>query len=316
MKIDGFAGILSTPTQPGMTFADEIAGRLRVIACLDQMPNLAASDIPDRAGFNADVWEEINAACNCKHTDAIVVIWGPPGDVVTALSEIKIRAIEATKGVPLETRQALKNGATDFERILPGPDRMYPDTDSPPVTISRQYLDRLRAELPEPAHEIEARWASKGVPEDIAYRAVVSPYAKIFDMLVCRDGIAPRFAWSALRQLRIRDRAKIESLNGDVIGLFEAHKARRISRDSLLAMLAQAGRDGAPSLPSLLEQHRPVASDEPAVKTLICEFVEETAECRFRGRDDRVNYICGRIKERLQGRIDGVALQKAVAAKV
>ena len=35
--------------------------------------------------------------------------------------------------MPFETRQPFEDGHTDFERILPGPDRMYPDTDSPPT---------------------------------------------------------------------------------------------------------------------------------------------------------------------------------------
>ena len=39
----GFAGIFDTPTQPGKTFSDEIAGRVRVIACLDVMPNIVSN---------------------------------------------------------------------------------------------------------------------------------------------------------------------------------------------------------------------------------------------------------------------------------
>ncbi|MFA4875119.1 MAG: Glu-tRNA(Gln) amidotransferase GatDE subunit E, partial [bacterium] len=40
IKLEGLAGILNTPTQPGRMFASELAGRVRVIACLDEIPNL------------------------------------------------------------------------------------------------------------------------------------------------------------------------------------------------------------------------------------------------------------------------------------
>lgn len=316
IKIDGFAGVFGAPTQHGQTFADELGGRLRVIACLDRMPNLAVSDLPDMAGFNSDIWQRIKKTCGCKHTDAVVVTWGTAGDVTTALSEIKIRVIEATKGVPLETRQALKNGNTDFERVLPGPNRMYPDTDSPPVAITKAYLDHLRSELPEPAYSIEERWIAKGVPEHIAYRAVVSPYAGLFDELVCRHDIAPQFAWATLNKIKIRDRRAIESLNGNIVGMFEAHRSRRISRDSLFAMMSQVGSDGSLSLPALLKKLAMIDSADSSVKDLVGEFVDETADCRFRNRDDRINYICGRIKERLDGRVDGVSLHTVVAEKL
>ena len=316
IKLDGFAGVFGVGTQPGMTFASEVAGRLRVIACLDQMPNMAVSDIPGMAGFDVDIWQKIKKACGCKHTDAVVVTWGTIGDVVTALSEIEIRAIEATKGVPLETRQALKDGNTDFERILPGPDRMYPDTDSPPVAITKQFIDRLRSELPEPANEIEERWISAGVPERIAQKAVVSPFARLFDELVCENDIAPLLAWAALNRIQARDRLFVESQNGTIIGLFEAHKAGRISRDSLFEILSQVDNDGSGPLHTILEEHELLDSKDKMVQELILEFANETLDASFRSPDERVNYICGRVKKRFGGRIDGLSLQKEVAGKV
>ncbi len=40
IRLHGFKGILPWPTQPDTSFADEVSGRVRVIACLDRMPNL------------------------------------------------------------------------------------------------------------------------------------------------------------------------------------------------------------------------------------------------------------------------------------
>jgi glutamyl-tRNA(Gln) amidotransferase subunit E len=316
VRFDGFAGIFGFPTQPGLTLADEIAGRLRVIACLDRMPNLAISDIPDMAGFNSEIWQEIKAFCSCGPGDAVILTWGPPSDVGTALSETIIRAIEAARGVPHETRQALKNGNTDFERILPGPDRMYPDTDSPPVEITKLFLDKLRSELPEPAYETETRWITRGVPRDIAYKAVVSPFAGLFDDLVCRRGMPAIFVWTALRHLDKETAPMLQSLNGIIAPLFDAHKAGLISRDSLFDLLGNVGRNGSKPIDRLIEENRRMDCQDSAIRDLICEFVDETSDSAFRSHDDRINYICGRVKERVGHRLDGVCLQNEVAARI
>ena len=79
--------------------------------------------------------------------DEFFVVFGPEADCRTAAEEIRLRFADATQGVPKETRQALVGGYTTFERILPGPDRMYPDTDSPPTRVTPERVAAARARL-------------------------------------------------------------------------------------------------------------------------------------------------------------------------
>ncbi len=312
IKLDGFAGIMSRPVQPGKFFADELAGRVRVIACLDRMPNIAVSDIPQSAGFTVESWLRIRKQCGCKHTDAVVLTWGAEDDVNTALSEIKIRAIEATRGVPQETRQSIGSGVTDFERILPGADRMYPDTDSPPVKITAEWLDRLRAELPEPAYKLIDKWEKKGASTDIAEKAVVSPQAALFDRLVNDTETNPGLIWSGLKKLSGSDHLFLNGNAQHFITLFKTYEAKKITRDSLFDILEQAGRGGNGSIPDMIENHALVDIDSPEVTALIAEFKSETADMIFRSDDDRINYICGRIKASFGGRVDGAGVRGRV----
>ena len=143
VRLPGLEGTLSWPTQPGRTFAHELAGRVRVIAGLDRPPILFHSeDWPEEArGELAGLRRRRRAP---PTVDAVVIVWGPERDTRTAAEEIRIRYAEATDGVPNETRQPFEDGSTDFERILPGPDRMYPDTDSPPTRVTRERVERLQ----------------------------------------------------------------------------------------------------------------------------------------------------------------------------
>ena len=100
----------------------------------------------------------------CTAEDALVVVWGVERDTLCAAEEIRLRYADACVGVPPETRQPFADGSTSFERILPGPDRMYPDTDSPPQRILRERVSQLAAGLPEPPWLREARFRQAGVP--------------------------------------------------------------------------------------------------------------------------------------------------------
>jgi len=186
-----FAGILDMPTQPDKTFADEIAGRVRVIACLDSTPNIVYSGQFAKFGLKPEEVREIKKIFNAKITDTIVLVWGNKADVKTAVEEIKIRAVDATIGVPSETRQVLGEGINDFERILPGPDRMYPDTDSPPTPILEKHLERISQDLPEILWNSEIRLKKLGLSEPLIKSLSISKYLKIFNKIVEELDINP-----------------------------------------------------------------------------------------------------------------------------
>jgi len=188
VRLRGLAGTLSWPTQPEQTFASELAGRVRVIAGLDQRPIMLQSEKwPDYRGAIQEL-RKVRARLHCESADAVVVIWGPEEDTVTAANEVHLRYIDAIRGIPNETRQPFPDGTTDFERILPGPDRMYPDTDSPPTRVTRERVEHLRAGLPEPPWVREERYAGAGVALPVIHYLIRRGGADMVDRLVRETG--------------------------------------------------------------------------------------------------------------------------------
>ena len=150
VNLPGFKGILSFFTQPGKMFADEISDRLKVIACLEK-PNLIHSEQLEPV-LGEDDFAIIRKLLKAGEGDAQLLFWGLEDDVKTALETIEERCRLAAQGVPNETRKALADGRTIFERVLPGPDRMYPDTDSAPIPVAEDLIARVRAALPAEVH--------------------------------------------------------------------------------------------------------------------------------------------------------------------
>ena len=140
-------GILSHFNQPGITFADEFRHRLKVIACLEH-PNMYHSEEAEDLITNKE-WEEIRDYVQAGPSDAQIIFWGPKEDINTALDTIQERVVLAYNGVPNETRKALTTGTTIFERVLPGANRMYPDTDSAPIPLATKRVEEIKKRIPQ-----------------------------------------------------------------------------------------------------------------------------------------------------------------------
>ena len=164
VNLPQFAGLLSHFTQPGHPFYCEFADRLKVIACIER-PNMASSeDLEDVV--SRSVFEKAAKAMNAGENDAQIIFWAPEDDVKTALEVIEERALMTFDGVPFETRKALPDGTTIFERVLPGADRMYPDTDSAPIPLHADYIDELSKNIPDAVADRYAQMVTWGVPQD------------------------------------------------------------------------------------------------------------------------------------------------------
>jgi len=159
-----FQGVLSHFTQPGKVFAGELSDRLKVIACIEK-PNLIHSEqlaggLPDSA------WDELRSLLEAGADDGQLIIWGPEEDIPTALETIEERCLLAFEGVPRESRKSFADGTTIFERVLPGADRMYPDTDSAPIPLDDDDINKLSEHLPMDVHERFAQMKNWRIPDD------------------------------------------------------------------------------------------------------------------------------------------------------
>lgn len=193
-------GVFNLEVQPGHTFAEEVSGRVRVIACIDSKPNILHTDEPGVTGLMNAEWEKIRSALNSADEDLVVLLFGEKRDVETAEKEVVIRMNEALEGVPHETRQPFPDGHTEFERVLPGADRMYPDTDTPPTRITKEMVAEISSRLPELPWDRENRYLKAGLAEQVALKLSRSRARNIFDRVMAETKVpAPIAAHLLLR---------------------------------------------------------------------------------------------------------------------
>jgi glutamyl-tRNA(Gln) amidotransferase subunit E len=191
INLPHFKSILSHFTQPGRVFADEISDRLKVIACIEK-PNLVHSEELKQTLTARDL-DRIRLLLKSRDDDAQLILWGPKADIPTALETVEERCKMAFAGVPSETRKCFRDGTTMFERVLPGPDRMYPDTDSAPIPLEDEHIERIRTRLPSEVRDRLRRLQGWGVPEDTHRYILSRNHFPLIEEIARETGIQPRW---------------------------------------------------------------------------------------------------------------------------
>jgi glutamyl-tRNA(Gln) amidotransferase subunit E len=309
VNLKGWKDLLRHRTQPGLTFAAEISGRVRVIACLDRMPNIHVLDnqvegrLPGELGISIEVEEQIRKETGARENDTLVLVWGPMEDAGTGAEEVIIRAREAAEVIPQETRQHLVDKCrTDFERILPGPDRMYPDTDSAPVAISRKRVERItaiRAPLP---WDREKNYRALGIPEHLVLQLAIHPRAGLFDRLVKDLPLSPLSTavalveWlKAIKRDRLEEGLKLHTPDDELIyDIFKKAAERETPRRALYHALERL-MDGEPA-----EPQRVLAPEEE--NNLCREVLDQLGEARFKTREYTLDFLVGEVITLSRGR--------------
>lgn len=314
------AGLLRHPLGPGRSFLQEISDRVRVVACIDLHPNVLSTDLMD-GNLSADEWQAVRRAVGAGGDDAVVMVWGPEDDLQIACEEIVGRMRLACDGVPNETRQSLPDGTTCFERVLPGADRMYPDTDLPPKKIPDERVEQVRVRLPELPWHRRDRYVEAGLPEQVADRLSVSPRAPLFDRLAPR---APQHARRLATLLTERFR-HLQRKGLAVERVDEAFLERAL-------VLVAAGGLHPSGLPALVEHRIRHGHDadpedltgrvglkpatEAEVERAVTAATTELPAASFPNPDAAWRGTMGRVMERLRGRVDGAAVGTRVRTLV
>lgn len=317
VRIRGIAGLLAAEIQPGRTFGHEISGRVRVIACLDHKPNLFHTDGVGEFSLMLGEQVALKAMTGADDNDVVVLLWGPPDDVTTAVNETVARVREATLGVPSETRQARNGGWTDFERLLAGPNRMYPDTDTPPTVITPERATRIREQLPLPPWERLERLRADGISAELADGLLGSVYFDLY-WKIQADGKLPanRVARVFVQDVPAARRrgGKPESISEDAWRkLFQRLRQGELHWEAVpILVLHRSRRSGADWVSIAAKQQM-----QPLAESDWMPMVESALKLRPRSREQaaRVRWMMGQL-QKPPGRIPAQLVAALLTEKV
>jgi len=269
-------------------------------------------------GITRDEVDAVRRELSCGEADAFVLVTGPERKCVDALEAVLERASVAVETVPDETRGARPDGTTQYLRPRPGSARMYPETDVPPVRISREVLEEIARSLPRPLEELaEELSRNYGLSRQLAWELIDGETVEDFLSLV-GTGVAPSFIASLLtevmKDLR-RQGVRVENVKIDAIRRYlelvaEGRTAKESAREVLAYLAGNPGSSVEEALGALGLLAPPVEEVERAVDELVREMLP-----RLGGRDP-FGPIMGELMKRYRGRVDGAVLSKLLRERL
>ncbi|MCD6215552.1 MAG: Glu-tRNA(Gln) amidotransferase subunit GatE [Candidatus Aenigmarchaeota archaeon] len=297
VRLPGFAGFLGKEVQPGRRLGTELSDYAKIAG----VSGIFHSDELPAYGITKEEVEQTKIALNCRKQDAFVIVVAEPEKASRALRFVLQRARYAINGVPNEVR-GVEGTNTKFLRPMPGAARLYPETDIPPVRLTRKYLNTIK--IPETIEE-KIKKLKKEMPKEIAEQIIMSKYFNLFESIVKKFKVDPILVattfTSVLKDLKRRG-VKIELGEKDYIDLFELIAKKRISKDAIPELLEKTKAGEIKKSAQLYEK---LSEDE--IKNIVKEVVEKSPTL---GNSALMGIVMKKIGRRADGKLVSSILKK------
>lgn len=312
--IRDFDDLFRTEIQIGRAFYDDVSSIVNVVACLDNEPNIIHSACPDIGGPTESQFKMLRESAGAKKNDVLVVVWGDKRDAEIGAYEIRDRIISARDiGVPNETRKAFPNGTTCFERVLPGADRMYPDTDHPPKPLRKEYLEQIRLKLPVSPWQMEKKWQKLGLSHHLIFELLHRRKGDLFDSICQNTNFKPSVIATHLTQTLVALRRKgVIKQNLDDIALeeiFNSLNSINAPNEAIPDAIELFAKEK--NIARIIEQFKPI--DETTARKIIKKVIDEQKHNAIsKNCESQISFFMGIVMKELRGKIAGAKVRNIV----
>ncbi|MFO8133065.1 MAG: Glu-tRNA(Gln) amidotransferase subunit GatE [Thermoplasmatota archaeon] len=312
-RLPGFAGLLGGVSYEEGRLGNELASHAELAG-----GGIMHSDELPAYGISGEEVRSLRAVLDCGDRDAFVLSVGPADVARRSLEAALERATRAFDGVPGEVRRALPDETTRYMRPMPGAERMYPETDVPPVAVTARRLARVADSLPErPEHKVE-RYVSLGLSREEAGQLVSCGHDAWFEGLVERyPGEAKTVARVLLHMVPEVERETGMDVEREMVDrvLSGVHE-ERFSREGVPRVLGYLADHPDASLGEAMAACDLETVDEAAVRDVVEQVVDDNMRLVEDKGEHAVGALMGIAMEELRGRADGALVHRLLSAAV
>lgn len=315
VKLPGFRGLVGKEIQPGRRLGSELSDRAKRAAGvggifhIDELPNY---------GITQEETDAVALKLGLGTNDAFVMVADTKVKCGRAMEAVKIRAREALVGIPEETRGALPNGSTEYMRPLPGRARMYPETDVLSVDVPREYLEKLKKELPETLPEKAKRLQGQyGLNAELAKGIAYSPSSYGFEDIAKAYGNATLVARTMLGttvELR-REGVPVENLEEQHYkDLFKYVSEGKIAKEAIPKVLAEMA--AGVNIDEAVSKLGLGGVGEDEVRKVIHDIVESRKDFVLEKGEASQSGLMGMAMAGLRGKADGKLISRILKEEI
>ncbi len=293
IKLSGFGGLLKSGE---FRLGRELADRVRVIG----IRGLFHSDELPAYGVSEGEVERVKEILNVEDNDAFVLIAEKEQKARLGLEKVIARAMMALEGVPGETRAPKDDGTTSYLRPLPGAERMYPETDIPPIRIFPDYIDELKKDLPKMPEERVAEIVEMGIAEQDAWQILHMGMDDVFEDAVKKYGYPTIVARAILNGCE----------NIDYMEIFRSLKDGKFAKEAVddIVLRACNGEE----LEAVIGEY----SGNVDLDSIINSIIDEKADLIKKRGMGAFKPLMGLVMKEVRGKVDGKVVSEKLRNKL
>jgi glutamyl-tRNA(Gln) amidotransferase subunit E len=317
IRIRNFAGMFGYSPYEGIRLGKEIGQIVKFYGIggvfhSDELPNygIEESDV-----FIVKKILEINKA------DAFLIIAAPLVKIDFAIDSIIKRISQAKKGVPAETRLATQTGETVFLRPRPGASRMYPETDIPPIIITKKELDNAKKNIPkswdESLDELQKKY---DLNLQLAEQIFDSAYLEIFEKICEKTSIVPTFVASILcSTITSLERNGLNSQllrNEEIAKTFEFLAKGKIAKESIEIIFENIMAGKSKTIEDAIENTSIEIVSKEEFEKVIENIIINNKEIIQNQKERSVSPLMGIAMKELRGKVSGEMVNSLLLEKI
>ena len=280
-----------------------------------------SDELPNYGIENSDI---INLKENLKinDNDAFLILAAPEEKIHIVINQIILRIEHIkNKGIPIDTRLATQSGETKFLRPRPGAARMYPETDIPPIIITKKELQEIQENIPkswdESIKELKTKYK---INPQLAEQVFDSKYYELFENIVEKTTISPTFVASILcSSITSLERNGLDSnllKNEDVIRSFELLEDKKIAKESIEIIFENIMSGKSKTIDDALKNASIVIIDDEELERIIKNIVEKNQEIIKNQKERAMGPLMGVAMRELRGKASGETINNILLKNI
>ncbi|WP_456472364.1 Glu-tRNA(Gln) amidotransferase subunit GatE [Methanocaldococcus sp.] len=314
-----FSGLVGREIQPGRRLGTEFSDRAKIIAGVG---GIFHTDELPKYGISEEDVKKLREFLKADEEDCIIIVADKEDKAIKALEAVIERAKEAIEGVPEETRRALEDGNTSYLRPLPGAARMYPETDIPPIYITKELIEEIKDNLPElPEEKIERFKREYKLNEELAKKLVLSYNVDTFEKLCkmfkdIKPTLIAKTLEETLKEIK-REGYKIENIKEDhLIDLFKALSEGKLAKEGIPEVLKGFCEMPDKDIEEILEIKGLKGMSKEEVEKVIEEIIKENIDVVKEKKEKSLGMLMGKCMAKLRGKADGKLVNEILRKKI
>ena len=317
VKLKGLAGMLTYEPYEGMRLGKEFGELVRFYG----LGGVFHSDELPAYGITKEEVEAVRKVLSLGNTDAFVLVAGSEDNVEAATKAITERTRYALIGVPAETRAPTHEGKTVYSRPRPGAARMYPETDIPPIPVTKQMLDSLKDKVPKSWDAFVSELSTKyGLNRTLAEKMFDSDYLEVFEDIAGTTGVQPTFIAATLTESLVsleRQGLDLNTLTSNIIKeAFMKLDKGEVAKESIVPIFEKIARKEARNTDEAIEKLGLKTISDEELNKILDKIVQENVKIIADKGVNALSMLMGKAMSTLRGKVDGQKVNALLKQKI